>query len=810
MDTLISDIRFALRSLVRSPSFAITAVLALGLGIGSTAGVFSLLEGVVLRPLPYRDPSRLVTIWDSNREKGLTHEPISPVTFHDYRALSSVFADAAAWWRPQLNLADETGDPVRVSAVETTENLFDVLGVQPAMGRGFTVHTGLFGGEHEAIISHRLWNTRFGGDRGVIGRAIRLNGFTYTVVGIMPSGFGFPGETDLWQQLQWDLHFHSRGAHFMESVARLAPGLTADRANRELAALGVRLGNEFRGTNAGWTPKVIELDRETAGVFRPGLFALFGASALLLTLACINVANLLLARASGRRREVALRSAIGASRGRLVRLFLTESVVLAAAGAVVGLAVAVLSVKALMAASPVRIPRADAVGIDAPVLIFATVVAALTALAFGLVPAFILSRSELQAALKDGSKGSGTQGRALRSALVVVEVALAVILLSGAGLLVRSVTRMLAVNTGVDPAFTITADMQLPDAAYREWPKVEQFYASLVRAIQQRPGVVAAGTTTFLPLQPGWRLPYVPVGAGPFPAGEEPMAQFHSADAGYFAAVRAPIVRGRTFDAHDDVASTPVVIVNETLARRLWPNEDPIGKRITTTIRNIGPLANRTVPGDEHQVVGVVRDIRNTALRDETEPAMYFATGQFPARKTYLVVRGRGDPAQLTSIIREEVRHLDPTLPLGDVKPMSRVLAAVVDPPRFVMMLMSAFAVLALTLAAVGIYGMLSYAVSYRRREFGIRLALGARPSGVVRLIVREGLTLVLAGCAAGIAGMVVAGRSLSGFLFEVKPWDATTLVAVLAVVVAIATLACLIPGRRAAAEDPAGALRAD
>jgi predicted permease len=288
------------------------------------------------------------------------------------------------------------------------------------------------------------------------------------------------------------------------------------------------------------------------------------------------------------------------------------------------------------------------------------------------------------------------------------------------------------------------------------------------------------------------------------------MAQFHPADAGYFAAVRAPIVRGRPFDAHDDVESTPVVIVNETLARRLWPNEDPIGKRITTTIRNIGPLASRNVPGDAHQVVGVVRDIRNTSLRDDTEPAMYFATGQFPARKMYLVVRGRGDVAQLTAIIREEVRHLDPTLPLGDVKEMSRVLAAVVDPPRFVMMLMSAFAVLALTLAAVGVYGMLSYAVSYRRREFGIRLALGARPAGVVRLILREGLTLVLAGCAVGIAAMFVAGRSLSGFLFEVKPWDATTLGAVLAVVVGVAALACLIPGRRAAAEDPAGALRAD
>jgi hypothetical protein len=303
----------------------------------------------------------------------------------------------------------------------------------------------------------------------------------------MPVGFGFPGETDLWQQLQWNLHNHTRAAHFMESVARLKPGVTSERANRELAALGVRLGDEFRGTNAGWVPKVIELDRETTGVFRPGLFALFGASALLLALACLNVANLLLARASGRRREVALRSAIGASRGRLVRLFLTESVVLAVAGAAVGLAVAVLSVKALMAVSPVRIPRADAVGIDALVLVFATAVAAVTALAFGLVPALIMSRSALQDALKDGGKGSSAQGRTLRSGLVVVEVALAVVLLLGAGLLVRSVTRMLAVNTGVDPAFTITADMQLPDAAYREWPKVDQFYASLVRALGSAP-----------------------------------------------------------------------------------------------------------------------------------------------------------------------------------------------------------------------------------------------------------------------------------------------------------------------------------
>jgi len=810
MDTLISDIRFAIRSLVRAPTFALTAVLALALGIGATAAVFSLLQAVVLRPLPFQEPDRLVSIWDTNREKALTREGLSPVNFGDYRALTDVFDDAAAWWRPQLNLMDGTGDPIRVAAVETSENLFDVLGVRPVLGRSFTVHPLLFGSENEAIISHRLWQTRFGGDPALIGRGIRLNGFTYTVVGIMPPGFAFPGETDLWQQLQWNLQNHSRGAHFMESVARLRPGVTPERANQALAALGVRLGNEFSATNAGWTPRVVPLDQDIAGVFRPGLFALFGASALLLLMACINVANLLLARASVRRREVALRAAIGASRQRLVRLFLTESLVLALAGALAGLAVAVLSVKALVVLSPIQIPRAETVGIDATVLVFSSVVSALTAIVFGLAPAVLTSRAAIQDALKDGSKGTVSHGRAMRGTLVVAEVALAVVLLSGAGLLVRSVDQLLHVNTGVDAESVITVDLQLPEAAYREWERVDQFYGNLTRALTDRPEIVAAGSATFLPLAPGWRLPYTVVGAAPVAATDAPTAQVHSADAGYFAALRAPIVRGRAFETHDDVASVPVVIINETLAKQMWPGEDPIGRRVSTGTRQIGPLARRIVPGNEHEVIGVVRDIRNASLRQVIEPAMYFTPRQFPSRKMQVVVRGRGDLPALTALVREEVRRLDATLPLGEAKTMGRVLSSVVDPPRFVMALMAAFAGVALVLAAVGIYGMLSYAVSQRRREFGIRLALGARPSGVLGLIVREGLTLAIAGCAIGVAGTYVAGRSLAGFLFEVQPWDPTTLTAVVAVVLAVSMLACLVPGRRASAEDPAGALRAD
>ena len=807
MTTFLNDLRFALRTLRRAPGFTIAAILALGLGTGSAAGVFSLLRGVVLRPLPYAQPELLVMLWDVNKAKGLNHEPISPVTFHDYRGLKSVFHDVAAWWKPQINLTDPAGEPVRVNAIEVTENLFSVLGVRPMIGQDFPIHPKLFGQDNYAMISHRFWQSRFNGDRGIVGKVVKLNGYDYTVAGVMPAGFTYPGETDLWKQLGWDLAQHTRAARFMEAVARVKPGVALDQVERELAGLTTRLSSEFPRTNKDWGARAVSLDREIAGVFRPGLFTLLGASALLLLIACINVANLLLARAVARRREVALRSAIGASRRRLVRLFLTESFVLAVFGALLGLGIAIASVKGLLAWSPIDIPRAESVGVDFTVLAFATVVAVATAIAFGLVPAVLMSRADLQDALKDGAKGTGTRGRRLRSSLVVAEVALAVMLLCGAGLLIRSVDKLLDVDVGLDPTSAIAVDIQLPDAGYQDWNRVDQFFSGLTSALAAHPEVTGVGASNFLPLEAGWRVPYQ-IADAPVRAADAPMAQAHVADEGYFPALRVKLLRGRLFTAQDNANAPPVVVINETMAKQRFGGENPVGKRLSSPVTGFGPLARRIVPGDDNEIVGVVSDVRNTSLRTATEPAIYYPERQFPGRKMFVVVRGRGGAARLTELVRDATRRLDPSLAIGTAKPMDRVLAESVDPPRLIMLLMTVFAALALTLAAVGIYGILTFMVSNRRREIGIRLAVGAEPSAMLRMIMGEGIGLAFAGCVIGAVGAYAAARSLAGFLFDVEVWDPATFGGVFAVVLLVSAAACLVPGRRAAAEDPVRALR--
>src|SRR5262245_56198330 len=813
MDTLLQDVRFGWRLLRRSPGFSIAAVLALALGIGATTAVFTLLDRVVLRPLPYQEPDRLTMVWETNDTKGLAHERLSPVNFMDYRALSHVFEDAAAWWYPQLTLTETGHEPLRVNAVEASANFFAVLGVEPIVGRGFPKEP-LFSRENIVVISHRLWRERFSADPSIVGRTIALNGPLFTVVGVMPPGFQYPGDTDVWHRLQWDLTQHSRGAHFMESIVRLKPGVTIEAANGELRALTSRLGKENPSTNGEWSARAVPLAVEAVGFFRPALFALFGAATFLLVITCTNVASLLLARATVREREVAVRAAIGASRTRLVRQFLTESILLAIMGTTLGVVLAVASVRALVAASPVPLPRvgsAGAVNVDARLLLFAVVVAAITAVAFGVVPAMLMARGDIQRPLKEsgrGGDGSGTRRRT-RSVLVVAEIGLAVMLLVGATLLARSFQRLVQQDPGFRPGQAITAKVELP-YSYADWPKIVDFYDRLLSSLRSEPGVTVAGASNFLPLEAAWRGPYFIQGRPRPRSGDESQAQHHTVDDQYFRAIGVPLLQGRFFDARDTASAPAVVIINETLARRQWPGEDPIGQLLVTPIRQIGPLGLSLMKQPLFQVVGVVASVRNSTLMRDPEPAIYFSYRQFPFRGLNIVVQGRGDATALVGAVRAAVQQMDPNLPVAQARTLDRILSDATDRPRALMLLMGVFAALALGLAALGIYSVLSYAVSQRRQELSVRMALGARPRDVLWLVVRQGLWLAAVGGVAGAAGALALGRTLSSLLYGVSAIDAASFITALAVALSTAVAACLLPARRAAAIDPLRGLRAE
>jgi putative ABC transport system permease protein len=811
MEHLLKDLRFGLRNLLRVPGFTIPAVLALACGVGATTAIFSLVDGVVLRPLPYEDPERLVMLWETNREKSLEHEPVSPVNFMDYRALRQVFSDVAAWWRPDVTLRDEHQEPVRVTTVEVSGNFQSVMGVRPILGQGFPAGGPFYSRDRMVLISHRLWRTRFNSNPDIVGKQIRMNDNQHEVAGVMPPRFHFPGDTDLWTRLVWDLTQHSRAAHFMEAVARLAPGQSLWDAQRELDALTGRLGREHARTNGGWGARAIELHHEVVGFFRPALFVLLGAVGLLLVIACINVASLLLARAASRAREVAVRAAIGATRLRLVQQFLTESLLVAGASAVLGVAFAAGGIRAVAALTPIDVPRLESVTIDTRVLLFAIGLTFTTAVLFGLLPALVASRADVQQTLKEGGRTQGT-GRAagnIHRSLVVAEVALAVMLLVGAALLVQSVRRLTAEDPGFRPQGVITMNLQLSGAAYAQWPDVSRFHSLIVESLRDRPGVTAAGSSNFQPLAPGWRIPFLIRGAARPNPGEEPTAQYHSVSEGYFEALGAPIVRGRDFSPHDTAESRGVVIINETLARKYFPAEDPVGRTIRSLTTNIGPLGRSLMTERDHEVIGVVRDIKNTALQVSTEPALYHTQRQFPFRSMFVAVRGN-DPAQVVTALKDTLRRADPGLPLADLRTLEEVLGTAVDQPRFLMFLMSAFAVFALGLAALGIYGVLSYAVAARRQEISIRMALGAQPGGVVWLVLRQGLLLTIVGSVAGVAAAWLAARALAAVLFGVAPGDPAALAGAIATALGVALIACLVPAWRASRVDPLAALRTD
>ena len=807
---LLHDVRYALRLMRHSPGFTAAAVLALGLGAGAAVGVFTLLQAVVLRPLPYADPDRLVRLWETKPVEGLLHEAVSPVTFLDYRAAPGAFEDAAAWWVPEMNLTDDVGEPIRVATVEASENLFDVMGVAPALGAGFPRDSTLHGDGLEAVISHRLWRSRFGASPEVVGQHIRLNGRAYEILGVMPSGFQFPDDTDVWTRLAWNLADHDRAAHFMGAVARLNPGVTLERANAAMHTVGGRVARDFPETNRDWNARLVPLSNDVLGVFRPGLIALFGASGLLLLIACINVANLLLARAGARQGEFAVRAALGATRGRLVRQFLIESLLLATTASLVGLLIGTFVVHGFVAWSPIEIPRADEISLDGGVIVFTIAVIAVTTVLFGVMPAAHASRTNLQAVLRETSRGH-VPGRRGRTFLVVAEIALSVALLCGAGLLVRSVAALLAEDIGADASGELVIDIQLPEQQYG-WHGSGRFYGRLLNEVREDPRVAGVAASNFLPLQTGWRAQFGVAGAIPLMHGDQDhMAQYHSVSESFFDVAGAQIIDGRGFDARDDSVRRPVVVVNRSFAERfLQDTEAVVGRTILVGTSQIGPLGRRLVAAQEHEVIGVVADIRNTGLTAPAEAAIYTSFRQFPFFKAYLIVRPSSTPDAAVNAVRDAVRRLDPGLPLGTVQRYERVLNEATDGNRVIMLLMLAFSALALVLAVVGLYGILSYTVSMRRREIGIRLALGACARDVLAMVVGQGLVLGVVGVLLGLTIAVAMGQSLAGLLYAVTPLDGLTLGGVAVLVLTVILAAALAPARRAAATDPMRTLRQD
>jgi putative ABC transport system permease protein len=820
---MIGALRVAVRQFQQHPTFALVVVLVLGLGTGAATTVFTAVDAVVLRPLPFPAPDRLVTMWDTNAEQGLAHDPISPVNFMDYRDLP-VFTDASAWWRPGINLIDPGLDPVRVNTIEVSGNIFDVLGVRPQIGAGFPEKGPLFvQNELIVVISDRLWRTRYGADPAMIGRPLSLNGTAYTLVGVMPPKFHYPDDVDVWQRLRWDLRQHSRAAHFMEAVARMTDQTTFDEAQRAVETLALRLQGDFPQTNKGWATRLIPLLDEQLGYYRPALMVMFGAVGLLLVIGCLNVASLLLTRALSRDREIAVRMAMGATPRQLVTQLLAESLVLSAAGAVLGLVAAAGLLPLLLNLTPVDIPRLDEARINGRALGLGAAVVVASTLSFGLLPALLLLKRQLSTDLKSGERGSSRGARRIYSVLVAGEVALACALLVSSALLVRTVNRMMDTPLGVDADAVVTSVVQLSGKEYQAWRTVGEAHAAIVDHIRQQPGVLAAGAANFLPLEVGWRGPFGIQGEPP-PARPEdaPQVQYHSVSEGFFESMGAPVATGRSFTQFDGPASAAVVMVNESFANRFMP-AGAVGRVITTMTTGIGPLGvnlartrlapagqqNPHLPPTPFEVIGVVRDVRNVPLGQTIEPAIYFSTRQFPFRDQFLTVRAT-DTATAMAAIRNGLKLAAPNVPLAPVQTWGERFARRTAEPRLLMIILVFFGGLAALLAALGVYGLFSWSVALRTRELAIRLTLGAKPAAVGGLVIRQSAVLIAIGLVVGLALIRVGEGVLARVLFGVTATDPLSLLAASGVLVAAALIACIPPALRAMRVDPVVGLRTE
>ncbi|MGH7664322.1 MAG: ABC transporter permease [Gemmatimonadaceae bacterium] len=809
MDTLLQDLRYTFRTLNRSRAFTTAVILMLALGIGATSAIFSVVNGVLLQPLPYRDPGQLVRVMQTAPAEGVvvTDGAFSPQDFEDFEREKPGYERLAAWYEDAATLLGG-GEPEEVAAAWVSAGFFETLGVGAAVGRGLIAEENVVGADHSIVLSDGLWRRRFGSDRSIVGRTVSLDGETFVVVGVMPPAFAFPArDTDIWlpvSLIREDDIPRTRGLRWLSVLGRLESGLTIETASTSTNTLLARLEREYPATNTGWgTGEVVPLKESMVRDVRPALAVLLAAVALVLLIVCVNLANLLLARGAARAREFAIRAAVGARGTRIIRQLLTESITLALAGGLLGLLLAFWGVDVLLALSAGTIPRPDEIQPDARVVGFTLVVSLATGIVFGLMPAFRASAVSFHDTLKESGRGEtvggggGLRRRRARTLLVVAETALAVVLLSGAGLMIRSLWNLAAIDPGFRGENVLALGVSTDGASLPDESRRNAYRRELIRSLEDIPGVLAVGGSKTLVLEGGGEPYGYSLPGRTSDSSVAPESGTYIVTPGYFRALGIPFVSGRTFrEAADDDPRTEVII-NQALADRYWPDEDPVGK-----IMRIGET--------DFPIVGVVGNVRNDGINQPASPAAYVPGSVFQRSNMTLYVRTSRDPLRMIDAITAAVRQVNPNQPISNVTTLPQLLTGAIARPRFYTLLLGIFGTLALVLAALGVYGVLSYGVSQRRHEMGIRMALGARAGDVLRMILKEGMVIAFVGLAAGLVAAFAATRVLGSLLYGVDPADPATFMAVAGLLACVALLAIYVPARRAARLNPSVALRSE
>jgi putative ABC transport system permease protein len=801
MGSFLQDLRYGLRLLLKSPGYTLAAIATLAIGIGATTAIASVIGSVLLRPLPYPDADRLVMVWDSNPSRGWAKFAVAPGNYVDYEAAQHSFERIAAFEEDSITLSGQ-GEPRQLIVLRGTHDLAGIVAPVPALGRTFTAEEESVGGPPVAMLTDAVFRSQFGGRPETLGASITLDSEPHTVVGILPPGATLPSGGDLIVPLAFTAEDRARhGSHNLLAMARLRPGVTAAAAESDLKAIAARLEKDLRDTNTGWTARVVPLMDQVVGKVRPALYALSGAVACLLLLACANVANLVLSRSASRRPEMALRAALGAGSGRILRMLLTESLLLSMAGGAVGALLGWWGVDLIRLFRPANLPRIEGLAVDGNVLLLALGVSILSGLFFGTIPAVLLARARLHGTLVEGGRVvQGRMSQRVRSTLVSAQVALALVLLVGTGLQMRSLARLLGVSPGYEPGGVLTVDLSLPERRYPEPPGRVAFHDKVVEGLAALPGVRAAAMATTIPSGDADLIYSVEVEGRPAPPDRATSANWSAVSPGYFTTMAIPLLAGRLFDTRDAAGAPRVAIVNDVLVRRLFPGEDPIGKR----------LLMGTDSDEPRTIVGVVGATRQYGLDHDLTMQMYDPMAQHPTRTATFLVRTTADPGALAAAARGVVQAADPEQAVVGTWTLAYLLDLTTAERRFALALLGVFAGAALLLAAVGVYGVVAYGVSQRTHEIGVRMALGAERRAILSLVLRQGMAMALAGVGAGLVGALALARLLQGMLYGVGAADPATYAATAAVMAAVAFLATYIPARRATRVEPTAALRCE